>query len=96
MADNVSSDAEGPSDILACGEDSFSIEMTEHNGTQIKNKKKKNNIMSSFRNGFPHFRPKNLMNIKKESTNTGNDLGSSFDNSAQSPTSSKYVSEKVL
>lgn len=107
MADNMSSDADGPSDVSPCGEDSFSIEMTENNGTQMNDKKKKNSITKSLRESIRQVRMMSFhrtsptkskeSDSKIERTNTGNDLGNSSDDAVQSPTSpSKYHISKVL
>lgn len=99
MAANVSGDADGPSDLSACGEDSFSTEITENNTTQI-NVKKNNSILKSFRK---RLKPSPLSQKNKDANNTiekkniGNDLGYSSDYTVQSPASpSKYHISKVL
>ncbi|XP_026799522.3 exocyst complex component 3-like protein 4 isoform X1 [Pangasianodon hypophthalmus] len=94
MADNIKGEADGPSDISACGEDSFPTEMTENNRTQINGKKKKNSIIKSFRRNFQRagemspLSPKNKApNNKIDRASTGNDLGNSSDSPVQSPAS---------
>ncbi|XP_017319299.1 exocyst complex component 3-like protein 4 isoform X1 [Ictalurus punctatus] len=88
MADNVRGEADGPSDISACGEDVLA-EMTENNKRQ--NLKKKNSIIKSVRESFRlSLALKNKeSNNKIEKTNTRNDHGNSSDDLVQSPASPK-------
>ncbi|XP_060781830.1 exocyst complex component 3-like protein 4 isoform X2 [Neoarius graeffei] len=90
MADNVNTEADGLSDISACGEDLFSTEMRENNSTQINSTKKKNGIMKTVRKSIRRVGEISPLPFKnKERPNTGNDHGTSSDYMVQSPTSPK-------